>query len=112
VIRTLAIGEYTRELATRRVPNPQAFVIANSECARLGALFRAPCRKRFAWRLMRFGLTLLVRPSISEALAHDAFRYGFGAHEVGHADRRPSGKDVRTERQRLALSSAEMVLAP
>jgi hypothetical protein len=61
---------------------------------------------------MRFGLTLLVRPSISEALAHDAFRHGFGAHEVSHADRRPSGKDVRTERQRLALSSAEMVLAP
>src|SRR2546430_362658 len=43
---------------------------------------------------MRFDLVLLVRPSISEALADDAFRREFGALEVGITER---GARVVTE---------------
>src|SRR5262245_33091044 len=38
--------------------------------------------KLLAWRLMRFDLTLLVRPSIGEALADNAFGRDLGAHEI------------------------------
>ena len=37
---------------------------------------------------MRFGLTLLVRPSIGEALADDALGREFGAHEIVITERR------------------------
>jgi len=37
---------------------------------------------------MRFDLTLLVRPSIGEALADDALGREFGAHEIVITERR------------------------
>ena len=39
-------------------------------------------------RLMRFGLTLLVRPSIGKALADDALGREFGAYEIVITERR------------------------
>ncbi len=36
---------------------------------------------------MRFGVTLLVRPSISEALAFDARSRDLGTHEIGITER-------------------------